>query len=62
MRAVAVLLLCALLPGSALAAGDGGGAMDLFWRVLNLGLLLAVLFVFARKPIQGFFRDRRPPI
>jgi F-type H+-transporting ATPase subunit b len=32
------------------------------WRVVNLVLLLAVLFVFARKPLQAFFQDRRDRI
>lgn len=59
----AVFALAAFaLPAPALAAGDGGGGMDLFWRVLNVALLLLVLYVTARKPIQGFFRDRRDRI
>ncbi len=58
---LALLLLGCALPAPALAAGDGG-AMTLVWQVLNLVLLFIVLFVFARKPIQGFFRDRRDRI
>ncbi len=60
--AIATLLPGLLLPATALAAGEGGGLADLFWRVANLVLLLAVLVVFARKPVQGFFRDRRDRI
>ncbi len=60
--ALAALLPGLLLPATALAAGEGGGLADLFWRVANLVLLLAVLVVFARKPVQGFFRDRRDRI
>ncbi|MDJ0849733.1 MAG: F0F1 ATP synthase subunit B [Myxococcota bacterium] len=63
MRAlVACTTVFLLAPGSALAAGDGGGAADLAWRVANLALLLGVLYAFGRKPVQGFFRDRRDRI
>ena len=58
---IAAFLLVLLAPSAALAAGDGAAA-DLFWRVVNVVLLLAVLVVFARKPLQGFFRDRRDRI
>lgn len=50
-----------VLPGTALASGDGG-ALDFVWRVANTLLLLGVLYVFARKPIQAFFQDRRDRI
>jgi len=62
-RALASLLALAVLtPAPALASSDESAAWDLIWRVVNLALLLAVLFVFARKPIQTFFRDRRDRI
>jgi len=63
-RALAPLLaLVVLAPASALAASGGESAgWDLIWRVVNLTLLLAVLVVFARKPTQAFFRDRRERI
>jgi F-type H+-transporting ATPase subunit b len=51
-----------LLPGVAAAAGGEGGPHDLAWRLLNVALLMGVLYVFARKPIQEFFRDRREEI
>jgi F-type H+-transporting ATPase subunit b len=54
--------VAALLPASALAAGGESGGGDLIWRVLNLAILLGVLFALARKPIQGFFRERRDRI
>jgi F-type H+-transporting ATPase subunit b len=58
-----LLALVVLAPASALAASDGESvARDLIWRVVNLALLLAVLFVFARKPMQAFFQDRRERI
>jgi F-type H+-transporting ATPase subunit b len=50
-------------PGSAWAAGDGGGGvMDLVWQAVNLLLLIAVLVYFARKPLRTFFEDRRKQI
>jgi F-type H+-transporting ATPase subunit b len=62
-RALApTLALAVLAPAPALAAGGESGVADLIWRVVNLALLLAVLFVLARKPIQAFFRDRRDRI
>jgi F-type H+-transporting ATPase subunit b len=51
-----------LVPAAAQAAGDEAGASDLVWRVVNVALLLVVLVVAARKPIQGFFADRRTRI
>jgi F-type H+-transporting ATPase subunit b len=60
---VPLLTLVILTPAPALAAGgEDGGLADLMWRVVNLALLLAVLVVFARKPLQAFFRDRRDRI
>jgi F-type H+-transporting ATPase subunit b len=62
-RALAsVLALAVLTPAPALAASGESGLTDLIWRVVNLALLLAVLFVFARKPMQAFFQDRRDRI
>lgn len=59
-RSLSILASALMLaPGTALAAGDGGGAMDLIWRIVNLVILLAVLYVVARKPMQAFFSDRR---
>lgn len=60
--ALAAGWLLAAGPGVARAAGDEGGVVDLVWRVVNLALLLAVLYAFARKPIVGWFRDRRDQI
>ena len=58
-----LLAVVVLAPASALAASGGeSAAWDLIWRVVNLALLLAVLVVFARKPLQAFFQDRRERI
>ena len=59
MRAFAtgLSLLFATSPAQA-SSGEGG----LFYPVLNFVLLLAVLFVVARKPIQTYFADRRTRI
>ena len=47
-----------LVPALAYAA-EGGGVADLFYPALNLLLLLVVLAVLLRKPIRGYFSDRR---
>ena len=57
-----LLALATLMPASALAASGESAATDLMWRIVNLALLLGVLVVFARKPLQAFFRDRRERI
>ena len=67
MRGVCIALasLCALaLAGPAVAAGGGEEDVvkDFLYRVLNVAILLGVLVYFARKPIQGFFSDRRNQI
>ena len=58
------LAACAilLLPSLARAAGDEAGGSDFWVRVLNLSILLGVLWVVARKPIQAFFASRRDEI
>jgi F-type H+-transporting ATPase subunit b len=66
----ALLLLLTLLGGTPTpAAGAEGGhaggashATDLLWQALNLVILIAVLLLFARKPIQAFFSARRKQI
>ncbi len=58
----AVCLCGALAPGSALAAGGESGAGILFWQALNLTILFAVLWFFARKPLVAWFRERRDRI
>ena len=60
--AVLVWLGLVLAPAAARAAGGEAGSSDLVWRVLNVALLLVALAVFARKPIQAFFTDRRDRI
>lgn len=60
MRAFCLVAL--VLPNVALAAGGGEEGSDLGVRVLNTVLLLGVLWVLARKPIQAFFADRRTEI
>lgn len=61
-RATLLLAAAVCLPATALAAGDESVASEVFWRVFNVALLLAILYATARKPIQGFFRDRRDRI
>ena len=61
VRGLAAAGLLMLLPGTALAASDGG-LSDLIFPAINLSLLLGVLFYYAHKPIQAFFQDRRDRI
>lgn len=63
LASVAPLFAAGLLsPTAALAAGGEGETSLFFYRVLNVVLLAAVLYVVGRKPIQAFFRDRRERI
>jgi F-type H+-transporting ATPase subunit b len=60
-RALAFLLaLGAAAP--AFAASDDGHGGGLFWQVLNVALLLAVLIYFARKPVLAYLAERRDTI
>jgi F-type H+-transporting ATPase subunit b len=61
LRSACAAAALILAPLSAEAAGDGG-ASSLFYPVLNLLLLLTVLVVFVRKPVQAYFSDRRDRI
>jgi F-type H+-transporting ATPase subunit b len=60
---VVTTALVAIAP-PALAAGDAHGptTMDLVWQAINLAILLVVLFVLARKPVQAYFAERRNEI
>lgn len=60
MRLVALLIV--LSPSLALAAGDAAPGSDLGVRIVNVALLLGVLWLVARKPIQAFFESRRDEI
>ena len=53
-----------LVAGAAQASGGGEeeGHSDFLWYTVNFILLVAVLVFFARKPVQGFFSDRRKEI
>jgi F-type H+-transporting ATPase subunit b len=56
-----VFALVLTLAGPA-AASEGGGSGTLFWQVVNLVLLVAVLFYFARKPVLAYLAGRRDEI
>lgn len=58
LGAVALLVMAVAAPA---AAAEEGGS-DLPYLAFNFALLFAVLFYFARKPIQAFFGDRRAAI
>ena len=60
IRGALVCLAVVSLASPALASeGEGGG---LFFPILNLVLLIAVLVYFTRKPIRDFFNARRAGI
>ena len=60
MRALALVALLVVLPGVSRAAGVGGGELrDFLWSVFNLGLLIAAIVYFARKPVHDYFAARR---
>ncbi len=60
IRGALVCLAIVSLASPALASeGEGGG---LFFPILNLVLLIAVLVYFTRKPIRDFFNARRATI
>jgi F-type H+-transporting ATPase subunit b len=54
----AAALLLVALPAHA-ESGEHGGVRDLLFSAFNFALLIGVLVYFARKPILGFFADRR---
>jgi F-type H+-transporting ATPase subunit b len=64
MRAILAALAGVLLAAApALAAGGGEeGEGGLVFPLVNLLLLIAVLVYFGRKPVQGFFAERRRSI
>jgi F-type H+-transporting ATPase subunit b len=51
-----------LLVAAPANAASEGGSGDFLFQVLNFALLLVVLVVVARKPVQAYFRDRREDI
>jgi len=67
MKPLAVCVVSSLVSGVAMASGGDHAAddhvvRDVLFQTLNLGLLLAVLIYFGRKPIADFFADRREGI
>jgi F-type H+-transporting ATPase subunit b len=46
----------------AFAASDAGHGGGMFWQVVNVLLLLAVLIYFARKPVLTYLAERRDTI
>lgn len=65
LPAAALLASCMLFGIAApafAAGGEGPSTMDLVWQAANLAILLVVLVVAARKPVQAYFADRRAEI
>lgn len=61
--ATLVVFLCVLADGTlAIASDDAEHGPGLFYPMLNLALLIAVLIYFARQPIKDFFAGRRDEI
>jgi F-type H+-transporting ATPase subunit b len=64
-RALPIALAGISLAAPAFAAGDaahGPSTSDLIWQAVNLAILLVVIFVLARKPVQAYFEERRAEI
>ena len=62
-RAITGLLLgWVLVPTSALAAGGENSLADFIYQAINLLIILAVLFYFARKPALEYFATRRADV
>ena len=59
--AVATLAGALLAAPAQAAAGEGGGSTFLFYAI-NFVILVVVLFLAGRKPIQAFFKDRHEEI
>ena len=62
-------LLCLALGSLALASSGGGEGeahgfdfKSFIWPVVNFGILVTILFVFAKKPLQNFFKHRSETI
>jgi F-type H+-transporting ATPase subunit b len=62
MGVVGLAAVVALAPQLALASDGEGSSAEIFWQLVNFLLLLGVLFAVARKPMLGFFADRREGI
>ncbi len=64
MRIVLSILLFQILGGEALAVeGVGGGGWSaIFWKVVNLTILILLLYWFGKERIGQFFRGRRESI
>jgi F-type H+-transporting ATPase subunit b len=56
------MLVLLALAGPAAAAEGGGHGGGLFWQILNVALLVAVLLYFARKPVLAYLAGRRDEI
>ncbi|HKJ04084.1 MAG TPA: ATP synthase F0 subunit B [Geopsychrobacteraceae bacterium] len=65
---ITALILVLMMVGVSIAAGGGdheaGGALlkDFLWRILNFGLMAALLTFFLRKPIKNGLASRREGI
>lgn len=57
-----ILLLVASEAALAASGGEHHGGVpwrDIFWQVINLGILLVALFYLLRKPTVSFFKNRQ---
>lgn len=61
LRLLTLLLALLLAPGDAAAESEAHSG-SLLWHAFNLVVLIAALAYFARKPLLGFFTDRRRAI
>jgi F-type H+-transporting ATPase subunit b len=61
VKAVGVFFLVALAAAAPAHAAEGGDSL-LGWKIANFVLLVTVLVLALRKPLQKFFADRRGAI
>lgn len=63
LQRIGILLAVTLTPSVALAAGDDSALITTtIFHAINLAILIGILFVFARKPINKFLADRKSKV
>jgi len=67
LSGILVIGVLLALPGNVWAAAEGGHSAHLNWsdfmfRLLNFGIMVAILVKLAKKPLKNFFASRREGI
>jgi F-type H+-transporting ATPase subunit b len=60
---ITLFILSLAFASIAFASSEGGEAhaslfTDYMWKIINFGVLVAILVIFARKPFQSFLKNR----